>query len=123
MRPLKSKKGFTLVELLIVVAIIGVLAAIAVPAFSSYRAKAFCSAIQADLANIAIGQESYYYENETYLPTTQVGQTSNIPTFTWSPGVTLTASAGNITSWSVTADHPNCLTGPYTWNSALGGMQ
>ena len=42
----RNQKGFTLVELLIVIAIIGILAAIAIPQFSTYRAKAFIAADQ-----------------------------------------------------------------------------
>ncbi len=48
-----NNKGFTLIELMIVIAIIGILAAIAIPNFISYRNKAFCSAAESDANSLA----------------------------------------------------------------------
>ena len=55
-----NSKGFTLIELMIVIAIIGILAAIAIPNFIAYRNKAFCSAAESDANSIAAGIADYY---------------------------------------------------------------
>ena len=59
-------KGFTLVELLVVVAIIGILAAIAIPQFAAYRTKAYNSAAQTDLRNFKTAMESCFQDNQQY---------------------------------------------------------
>jgi prepilin-type N-terminal cleavage/methylation domain-containing protein len=63
---LKNKKGFTLIELMIVVAIIGILAAIAIPNFMNYQCKARQSEAKSNLGAIRVAQETYMAENNTY---------------------------------------------------------
>jgi len=66
-----NSKGFTLIELMIVIAIIGILAAIAIPNFIAYRNKAFCSAAESDANNIASALADYFaVPNRVSLPDT-----------------------------------------------------
>ena len=108
----KDEKGFTLIELMIVIAIIGILAAIAIPQFSAYRARAFNGAAMSDLRNAATAQEAYFVDNQTYGTHTNLGS-DLIKT---SENVTLTAN-GNATGYTITASHSSgnktyTLTGP-----------
>ena len=63
---MKNQKGFTLVELMIVVAIIGILAAIAIPQFAAYRAKGYNSAATSDLRNFKTSMEAFMADNQQY---------------------------------------------------------
>jgi type IV pilus assembly protein PilA len=63
---LKSKKGFTLIELMIVVAIIGILAAIAIPNFLKFQAKSKQSEAKTNLKGIYTAETGYFGEKNAY---------------------------------------------------------
>jgi len=63
---IREKRGFTLIELMIVVAIIGILAAIAIPNFLKFQAKAKQSEARNNLSAIFTSQTSYFGEKNTY---------------------------------------------------------
>ena len=62
----KNEGGFTLIELMIVIAIIGILAAIAIPQFSHYRIQSYNSSANADLRNAVTAQEAYFIDKKIY---------------------------------------------------------
>jgi len=63
---IRNKKGFTLIELMIVVAIIGILAAIAIPNFLKFQAKSKQSEAKTNLKGIFTAETSYFGENNKY---------------------------------------------------------
>jgi prepilin-type N-terminal cleavage/methylation domain-containing protein len=103
----KTEEGFTLIELMIVIAIIGILAAIAIPQFSAYRTRSYNSAAQADLRNLATAQEAYYVDFQTYytLPsTTGAGTIAALEGAAISENVTVVGSA-TATGYILSATH------------------
>ena len=60
------KNGFTLIEMLITLAILGIVAAIAIPAYNGYITTAKMSEAHNNLAGIRLAQEEYFLENNNY---------------------------------------------------------
>jgi prepilin-type N-terminal cleavage/methylation domain-containing protein len=89
------RKGFTIVELLIVVIIIGVLAAIAIPRFIDSKRRAYEATMKSDLRNMVPSAESRFADDGTY---------ANYVVPKASSGITLTFN-GTADSWHATAQH------------------
>jgi len=111
-----NEKGFTLIELMIVIAIIGILAAIAIPQFSAYRTRSYNAAAQSDLRNFATAQEAYYADNDKYCGSAAelVGKTYGAYT---SKNVTVKVTSATTTGYEMHAWHAKGnisykLTGP-----------
>ena len=71
--PMKNK-GFTLIELIIVIGIIGVLAAIAIPQFSAYRHRGFDADAVSNMRNMILAQEAYFVDTDSYATGTGTSQ-------------------------------------------------
>src|SRR5216117_3323752 len=61
-----NRFGFTLIEMLIVLVIIGVLAAIAIPKFGNTKEKAYIATMKSDLRNLVTAEEAYFADSVAY---------------------------------------------------------
>jgi type IV pilus assembly protein PilA len=118
-RRLYPTSGFTLVEILLVIVIIGVLAVIAIPQFISYRNQAIDAQLKSDLRNAAVAVEGYFTKRSVY-----PSSIDEIQGFGFQPtsGVTLTLVVVTPSSFTITAAKPGGTQPSFTFTSTSGSI-
>lgn len=126
---MKHSHGFTFIEFSVVLAILGILAAIAIPQYSNYRERAYNQTAISDLRNVAAAQEAFFADHQNYKAIEQCSQVdpsvkcaiADLPGVSHlSKGVSLTMSVspgGFIANARHYKASKSC-----TWDSTKGGL-
>jgi prepilin-type N-terminal cleavage/methylation domain-containing protein len=103
---LQRRSGFSLIEAVMAMTIVSLLAAIAVPRWSRLRERSTIASMRADVRNLAVLEESYFYDHAVY--TSDLGLLASRG-FVGTLGVQLQVHEATNTGWSVTASHATTL--------------
>ena len=121
---LKRDQGFTLIELMVVVMIIAVLIAIAIPSFLGFRKSAQDRSAQSEIRNVLLSEKAFWLENGDYTATTtditafEPNANRHASDLTVGVVLSLNATDSDIVCMSRTAESGNTFA---VWESASGG--
>lgn len=103
MKKLLNKKGFTLIELMVVIVIVGILAAVAIPKFTHASHKAKCSEIPTNLMGAFTAAGTFFQEKNSYDGATfdAIGLDDPSVASRWFSYAITTASASNFTASAI----------------------
>ena len=114
--------GFTLLELLVTLSIVGILSAIAIPEYRAYQQRAYDIRALGDLRTVALAEEAYFMGAEKYL-SCENNSCSELPGVSRiSKGVLLSVSADE-EIFTGTSYHGKGSGKRYRWDSSNGGLQ
>jgi type IV pilus assembly protein PilA len=100
---IQDDKGFTLIELMVVVLIIAILIAIAIPTFLGLRQRAQDRAAQSNLRNGLTNAKAYFSDDEVYFGFDAAEGTASEPSLTWADGNAVALNTVNVTGLPATA--------------------
>jgi type IV pilus assembly protein PilE len=118
----KTTKGFTLIELMIAVAVIGILLGVALPAYTEYATRGKLAEGTSALADGRVKMEQFFQDNRTYVGGPAPANTAN---FTYAPSnlsatsYTITATGiGSLSVFSYTINESNTKTANTPWGNS-----